>query len=250
MIFLDPTKAYDTLDRSRCLDILEGYGVGPNSRRLLTNYWCCLTMVARAGGYYGMSFGGERGVTQGNPLPPNIFNVVVDTVVWHWVNGIVEESETRGETGREGQHQAALFYANNGMVVSSDPAWLQGAFTALVGIFDRVGLMKKVGKTVSMVCHPCQARAGNRKEEAYVRRITGEGRSYAERQRERVACVECGEFLAIGSISSHLMNRHGKEAGRRQLWTPHMYGGAGRTGCPSRRRGDRGDVQWRGAQGL
>ena len=29
MIFLDLHKAYDALDRSRCLDILEGYGVGP-----------------------------------------------------------------------------------------------------------------------------------------------------------------------------------------------------------------------------
>ena len=73
------------------------------------------------------------------------------------------------------------------MVVSSDPAWLQRAFTALVAIFDRLGLMTNVGKTVSMVCHPCQAGAGNRTEEAYVRRITGEGMSYAERQRERVA---------------------------------------------------------------
>ena len=28
MIFLDLHKAYDALDRSRCLEILEGYGVG------------------------------------------------------------------------------------------------------------------------------------------------------------------------------------------------------------------------------
>ena len=38
MIFLDLTIAYDALDRSRCLDILEGYGVGPSARRLLTTY--------------------------------------------------------------------------------------------------------------------------------------------------------------------------------------------------------------------
>ena len=93
------------------------------------------------------------------------------------------------------------------MVVSSDPAWLQGAFTALVGIFDRVGLMTNTGKTVSMVCHPCQTGAGNRTEEAYGRSISGEGRAYAERQREQVACVECGEILAIGSMSIHLMWR-------------------------------------------
>ena len=29
VIFLDVTKAYDALDRSRCLNILEEYGVGP-----------------------------------------------------------------------------------------------------------------------------------------------------------------------------------------------------------------------------
>ena len=85
----------------------------------------------------------------------------------------MEEAEARGETGREGRHQAALFYANNGKVVSLDPAWLQGAFTALVGLFDRVGLLKIVWKTVSMVFHPCQAGAGNRTEETYGRSITG-----------------------------------------------------------------------------
>ena len=46
VIFLDLTQAYDALDRSKCLDILEGYGVGPNARRLLTTYWRRLTMVA------------------------------------------------------------------------------------------------------------------------------------------------------------------------------------------------------------
>ena len=111
-------------------------------------------MVARADGYYGTVFGGERGVTQGDTLSPTIFNVVVDAVVRHWIHGVVEKAEARWETGREGRHQAALFYSDDGMVALSDPAWLQGAFTALVGLFDRVGLRKNVGKTASMVCQP------------------------------------------------------------------------------------------------
>ena len=119
-------------------------------------------MAARAGGYYGTAFKGERGVTQGNPLSPTLFNVVVDAVVRHWVNGIMEAAEAKGETVQEGRHQSALFYADDCMVVLSDPAWLQGVFTALLSIFDRVSLMTNVGKTVSMVCHPCQAGAGNR----------------------------------------------------------------------------------------
>ena len=59
---------------------------------------------------------GRKGVTQGNPLSPTIFNVVVDAVVHHWVTIVVTEAETREELGREGRHQAALFYADNGML--------------------------------------------------------------------------------------------------------------------------------------
>ena len=78
-------------------------------------------MVARAGGYYGTAFKGERGVTQGDPLPPTIFNVVVDTVVHHWVMGVIADAEERGDLGKEGRHQAALFHTDDGMVASSDP---------------------------------------------------------------------------------------------------------------------------------
>ena len=49
VIFLDLHKAYEALDRSRCLEILEGYGVGARARRLLQTYWRRLAMVARAG---------------------------------------------------------------------------------------------------------------------------------------------------------------------------------------------------------
>ena len=93
MIFLDLTKAYDALDRSRCLGILEGYGVGPGARRLLHNYWHRLTMAARAEGYYGKTFKGERGVTQGDPLSPTIYNMVVDTFVRHWLEGLKAAKE-------------------------------------------------------------------------------------------------------------------------------------------------------------
>ena len=58
VIFLDLTKAYDALDRSRSLEILKGYGVGDRVQRLLQEYWDRTTMVARAGGYYRKGFKG------------------------------------------------------------------------------------------------------------------------------------------------------------------------------------------------
>ena len=78
-------------------------------------------MVARSGGYCGTAFKGGRGVKQGDPLSPTVFNVVVDAVVRHWVTGVIADAQERGNLGKEGRHQAALFYADDGMVTSSDP---------------------------------------------------------------------------------------------------------------------------------
>ena len=99
VIFLGLQKVYNALDRSRCLEILEGYGVGPRARRLLRTYWGKMTMVSRSGGYYGDAFKGARGVTHGDPLSPTIFNVVVDAVVHHWVTIALDNVERRGERG-------------------------------------------------------------------------------------------------------------------------------------------------------
>ena len=66
-------------------------------------------MVASAGGYYGEEFKWDRLVTQVDPLSPTIFNVVVDSVVCHWVAMMVEGAKERGEHGQEGRHQNSLF---------------------------------------------------------------------------------------------------------------------------------------------
>ena len=81
-------------------------------------------MVARVGRYYGAAFTGDRGLTQGYPLSPTIFNVVVDAVVRNWVTVMLEFAEERGERGQEVRHHNALFYAEDVMVASSDPRWL------------------------------------------------------------------------------------------------------------------------------
>ena len=110
-------------------------------------------------------------MTQVNPLSPTIFNVVVDAVVRHWLEGLKNTNDEKGATG--GGHFSAVFYADDGMVSALDPAWLQGTFSALVAIFDMVGLQTNVDKTAIMACHPYRAGSGNRTAEGYRRRITG-----------------------------------------------------------------------------
>ena len=59
-IFLELHKAYYALDRSRFLEILEVYGLGNSSLRLLRRYWAGLQMVARAGGTKEYPFTGRE----------------------------------------------------------------------------------------------------------------------------------------------------------------------------------------------
>ena len=58
-------------------------------------------MVAGAGGYYREPFYGERGMPQGEPVSPTIFNVVVDAVARHW-----EYLATEGD-GRDGRDNSS-----------------------------------------------------------------------------------------------------------------------------------------------
>jgi len=84
MIFIDLKKAYDMLDRSQAMRILEGYGVGANIRRIIATIWEGDTMVPRQAGYFGRPFKARRGVRQGYIVSPFIFNIMVDAVVRHW----------------------------------------------------------------------------------------------------------------------------------------------------------------------
>ena len=123
----------------------------------LYNYFHTIHPLLVCGGYYGTALQVFQGVTQGHPLSPTIFNVVVGAVVRNWVEVMVEQLGGQDGRGQEGQHQSTIFYADDGMVASSEPVWMQKAFSTLLGLLDWVGLRKNVRKTVRMVCHLCQA---------------------------------------------------------------------------------------------
>jgi hypothetical protein len=49
---LDLKKAFDLMNRERCLLILEGYGVGPRMIWLIWIFWHNAVLVCRASGNY------------------------------------------------------------------------------------------------------------------------------------------------------------------------------------------------------
>jgi hypothetical protein len=52
-VFLDQKKAFDAMDRGRCLAILALHGVGPQLLRLIRNFRETAMNVCRAKGNYG-----------------------------------------------------------------------------------------------------------------------------------------------------------------------------------------------------
>ena len=52
---------------------------------ILQTYCARIQMTEKAEGHYGTVFHIHHRVTQGEPLSSTIFNVVVDSVIRHWV---------------------------------------------------------------------------------------------------------------------------------------------------------------------
>ena len=63
-------------------------------------------MVTQAGYYFGTLFKCYQAVTHSEPLPPTIFNMVVDYVIRHWVMMF-----TREEAGPEGFRRVVQWIA-------------------------------------------------------------------------------------------------------------------------------------------
>ena len=134
--------------------------------------------------YFRTPFKGYHGVTQGVPLSPTIFNVLVDTVLWHWVTreASTDEAVDPGVSGTEifgryAQHLAAYFYADYGIITSTWVARLQRAFDTLTELFDHMGLHINVENMASMDCRSCCALGGN-SVEAYCLHMMGLGHTY------------------------------------------------------------------------
>ena len=67
-VFLDVRKAYDSLDRGWCMEIMQGCGMGQSTERLIDHHWDNLIFDPKAKSFLGIPFGTEREVTEGYPV--------------------------------------------------------------------------------------------------------------------------------------------------------------------------------------
>ena len=103
---------------------------------------------------------------------------------------------------------AAFFCMYNDLVTSTDPDWMQGAFDALTGLFDSLGLHTYVGKTVWILFRHCRT-VRTQLEAAYKQWMMVEVLNYWDRQCLCLKFPYCGEDLMVGSLASHRQTHHG-----------------------------------------
>ena len=206
-VFLDLRKAFDAMDRGRCLKILEGYGVGPNMLRLIKLFWDRAVLVCRASGVYGEPFLAGRGVTQGGPLSPKLFNILVDAIVREWLHLLYPDYDTIESIPDELLRTIlAIFYADDAYLASRDAEELQRALDILVDLFDRVGLRTNTKKTQAMTCVPGKIRT-RLSNASYSRWRMGFQTAEAWDSRP-VECTRCGAKLKANSLASHMAKQH------------------------------------------
>ena len=175
-VYIDLTKAYDSVDRERTLKTLGEYGVGPRLLRLIKHYWDHQKIAPRQRGYHGPLILPERGYVQGGLKSCIDFNIMVDAVVRYWLTLVIPDDDVQDGLGRTVGDKLAVIYADDGLLSAKDREWLQKALDLLVSLFERIGLKTNAAKTKLMICLPAP-RATRMSDEAYKRRMTGEGES-------------------------------------------------------------------------
>jgi hypothetical protein len=194
----------DALDWGQCLEILAGYGVGPNLLRLQEQFWNNAKMVCCAGGNYGEPFGAYRGITQGGPLSSLMFNICVNCVIRELLHQVMGDKVAQEGAEDAVRNQCIAFFVDDGLVSARCPEWLQSSFDILIKLFERISLLANADKAKVMICVPGKIQSAQTEVE-YTSQQVG---NTTTTKRCRVDCDVCGASLAAKSLQSHLETQH------------------------------------------
>ena len=143
-LFIDLKAAFDSVDREVLWRAMEERGVSEDLRRRIEEIYTETRSRVRVGGEEGENFWTARGVRQGCPLSPHLFNVLTADL---------EEELRKGGWGGVrigGVKVRSLAYADDVVLVAEDEGELRGMIGRLEWYLDRKKLELNVEKTKIM----------------------------------------------------------------------------------------------------
>ena len=177
------------------MEILKSYSLGTKLRRPIQRFWSQKAVVPKAERCYSGPSKTGRGVIQGDPISPKVFNIVVNTVIGVMLLELCGPQEAQNGLGWVAGRKNIIFYADDGRIMGRKSIWVQKMLTVIEHIFVRVGLQTNLGKTKLIICIP-GCILGQKGEAQYKRQVTGGGGTSMERNQTRVSCEVCGVTMA------------------------------------------------------
>jgi len=191
-VYLDFSKAYDSIDCGRTLMILQDYGVGPWILCLLEHFWDQHVIIPHQHAFFGAPFPARHGLTTGDILAPVIFNIVTDAVLHHWYS----------ETMAQGLATRVWFYVDDSALWDNDPANLQTSLGLMEDLFLCIGLKINGKKTKVLMIIPTPPTI-KISTMAYKQCMEGEGDTYQECKCCHISCPICEITLQACSLPGH-----------------------------------------------
>ena len=97
--------------------------------------------------------GAQRGLRQGDPVSPTIFNILVIAELREVLLEVCDPQEAHHGFGWALGGHNIVFYADKDQA-GFNPIWVQMALITMVRMFERVLLLTNIGKIKQMLCTP------------------------------------------------------------------------------------------------
>ena len=90
-------------------------------------------------------------MTRRHPVPPTLFNIILDAVVRATLQEICGSQEAQHSFEWSAGDNNKFFYADDGRIEGQYPIWVQAAMTKMVRMFERFVLQMNLNKTKAVI---------------------------------------------------------------------------------------------------
>ena len=145
--FIDFKKAFNSVNHSKLLDILQQEGISGKFFNILKSMYNSLQSCVRVDRNYSDFFSCRKGVRQGCVLSPTLFSIFINQLASH-----ISESGRHGVQLLPGLMELfILLFADDITLISTTPAGLQHQLNCLSFCCDNLKLEVNIDKTKIMV---------------------------------------------------------------------------------------------------